>query len=183
MISIFAAMNGSILSGSRVPYAMARDGYFFRSLATVDPRYRTPSASILLLGVWSSAILLTGRYDDLYTLVIFPSWILYGMTAASVIVLRRKRPDLDRPYRVLGTLGAAIVRFRGYAAALFDIAELTRESGIGLVLIDWEFPSISIGKAKLRNREGWTGGCGSRGCSRRKWYKVDIFVLKTERTY
>ena len=58
MISIFAALNGSILSGSRVPYAMARDGYFFRHIGIVHPTFRTPSASILLLGVWSSLICL-----------------------------------------------------------------------------------------------------------------------------
>src|SRR5271165_5074175 len=102
MISIFAALNGSILSGSRVPYAMARDGYFFHILSRVNPTFRTPGPSIVLLGVWSSLILLSGQYKQLYTLVIFPSWILYGMTAASVIVLRIRRPDLNRPYRVLG---------------------------------------------------------------------------------
>ena len=83
MISIFAALNGSILSGSRVPYAMARDGLFFQSISRVNPRFRTPGASILLLGVWSSLLLLSGQYQQLYTLVIFPSWILYGMAVGS----------------------------------------------------------------------------------------------------
>ena len=102
MISIFAALNGSILSGSRVPYAMARDGLFFRRVAFVHPVYRTPSVSILAVSAWAALLLLSGRYEQLYTLVIFASWILYAMTAASVIVLRRKRPDLQRPYKVLG---------------------------------------------------------------------------------
>jgi APA family basic amino acid/polyamine antiporter len=136
MISIFAAMNGSILSGSRVPYAMARDGYFFRPLSTVHPKYRTPSAAILLLGVWSSVVLLTGQYDQLYTLVIFPSWILYGMTAASVIVLRRKQPDLPRPYRVWGYPVVPILFVCVAAALLYSTLQSSpRESGIGLVLI------------------------------------------------
>ena len=102
MISIFAALNGSILSGSRVPYALAKDGLFFRACAKVHPTYSTPSNSILLLSVWSSVLVLTGRYEELYTLVIFPSWILYAMATASVIVLRRTRPDLPRPYKTIG---------------------------------------------------------------------------------
>jgi APA family basic amino acid/polyamine antiporter len=136
MISIFAALNGSILSGSRVPYAMARDGYFFRALSRVHPRFYTPGNSIALLGLWSSLLLLSGQYSQLYTLVIFPSWILYGMTAASVIVLRYKRPDLERPYRVLG-YPVVPVLFVGVALALVysTLRASPRESGIGLVLI------------------------------------------------
>src|SRR5437588_7947915 len=102
MISIFAALNGSILSGSRVPYAAARDGYFFRAIGTVYPRYATPSVSILALSGWAALLVLSGRYEQLFTYVIFASWILYGMTTAAVIVLRNKRPDLPRPYRTLG---------------------------------------------------------------------------------
>ena len=102
LISIFAALNGSILSGSRVPYAMARDGLFFRAAAVVDPKFRTPGYAMLLLCVWSSVVVLSGWFDDLYNFVIFGSWILYLMTAVSVIVLRRKQPNLPRPYRVIG---------------------------------------------------------------------------------
>jgi basic amino acid/polyamine antiporter, APA family len=136
MISIFAALNGSILSGSRVPYAMARDGYFFKSLSTVHPKYRTPSSAILLLGVWSSVVLLSGQYDQLYTLVIFPSWILYGMTAASVIVLRIKRPDLERPYRVIGyPVVPVLFVFVAVALLYSTLRSSPRESGIGLAII------------------------------------------------
>src|SRR4029453_1690816 len=99
---IFAALNGSILSGSRVPYALAKDGLFFRTCAVVHPKFGSPSNSILLLSLWSAVLVLTGRYEELYTLVIFPSWILYAMATASVIVLRYKRPDLPRPYKTIG---------------------------------------------------------------------------------
>jgi basic amino acid/polyamine antiporter, APA family len=103
MISIFAALNGSILTGSRVPYAAARDGLFFLSVARVDPRFHTPGISILALSLWASAlILISGGYKELFTYVIFASWILYGMATAAVIVLRKKRPDLPRPYRTIG---------------------------------------------------------------------------------
>jgi len=102
MISMFAAINGSILTGSRVPYAAARDGYFFRPMARVDPQYRTPRVSIGVLGVWSALLVFTGGFQQLFTYVIFASWIFYGMTTAAVIVLRKKRPDLPRPYRTVG---------------------------------------------------------------------------------
>ena len=102
LISIFAALNGSILSGARIPYAMARDGLFFRYAAAVHPKFRTPGHAMIMLCLWSCIVVLSGWYDDLYNFVIFGSWILYAMTAVSVFVLRRKRPDLKRPYRVIG---------------------------------------------------------------------------------
>jgi APA family basic amino acid/polyamine antiporter len=136
MISIFAALNGSILSGSRVPYAMARDGYFFRHIGSVHPTFRTPSASILLLGLWSSLFVLSGHYNDLYNTVIFPSWILYGMTAAAVIVLRYKRPDLPRPYRTWGYPWVPLA-FVGVTILLLyqTFVSSPRAAGIGLVVI------------------------------------------------
>ncbi|MCC6292670.1 MAG: amino acid permease [Bryobacterales bacterium] len=136
MISIFAALNGSILSGSRVPYAMACDGLFFRKAATVHSEYRTPSVSILLLSSWSALLVLSGRYDQLFTYVIFASWILYAMATASVIVLRRKRPDLPRPYRTLGypVVPVLFVLVAG-ALILSTLRDSPRESMLGLVLI------------------------------------------------
>lgn len=122
MISIFAALNGSILSGARVPYAAARDGLFFRSAAKVHPVFQTPGVSILILTGWSSLLVLSGKYDDLFNFVIFGSWILYAMATASVFVLRRKRPDLERPYRTFGypvvpalfLVGAAVLEVRTF---------------------------------------------------------------------
>ena len=136
LISIFAALNGSILSGSRVPYAMARNGYFFASIARIHPRFGTPGASILLLGVWSALLLLSGQFRELYTLVIFPSWILYGMTAAAVIVLRVKKPAMPRPYRVLGYPVVPALFVLVAAALLYStLLSSPRESAIGLALI------------------------------------------------
>ncbi len=102
LISILAALNGSILTGARVPYAMARDGLFFRTAAVVHPRFHTPGHAVILLCLWSSVVVLSGWFDDLYNFVIFGSWILYLMTALSVVVLRVKQPNLPRPYRVVG---------------------------------------------------------------------------------
>lgn len=136
MISIFAALNGSILSGSRVPYAAARDGLFFSPFKNVHPERHTPGFSILALSIWSSVLVLSGRYDQLLTMVIFPSWILYGMATASVIVLRRKRPDLKRPYR---TVGYPLVPLLFVLVAILllgiTLRNSPRESGLGLVII------------------------------------------------
>jgi basic amino acid/polyamine antiporter, APA family len=158
MISIFAALNGSILSGSRVSYAMARDGLFFKAMRRVHPAFRTPGPSIVLLGLWSSMILLSGQYKQLYTLVIFPSWILYGMTAASVIVLRIRRPDLNRPYRVLGYPVVPALFVMVAAALLYStLLSSPRESGIGLVLIIAGLPFYFFWKRRrLAGKEGLT---------------------------
>lgn len=136
MISIFAALNGSILTGSRVPFAMARDGLFFTAIGEVHPVRHTPGNSIFWLSVWSAVLVLSGRYDQLFTYVIFASWILYGMAAASVIVLRRKRPDMPRPYKTLGYPVVPIV-FVLVAALLiyFTLRDAPRESLMGLGLI------------------------------------------------
>jgi basic amino acid/polyamine antiporter, APA family len=136
MISIFAALNGSILSGSRVPYAAARDGYFFRAIARVDEKHRTPGVSILALCAWSALLVLSGTYRQLFTYVIFSSWILYGMATAAVIILRVKRPELNRPYRTLGYPVVPILFV--LVAAVFIISTLwdsPRESLMGIALI------------------------------------------------
>ena len=150
MISIFAALNGSILSGARVPYAMARDGLFFRRMSHINPYFRTPGACIVLLGVVSSIILLSGRYDELATLVNFPSWIFYGMTAASVIVLRVKRPEMNRPFRVPGyPLVPIFIVLVAIALLYSTLLNSPRESGIGLVLIIAGLPFYFFWKRRL----------------------------------
>jgi len=142
MISIFAALNGSILSGSRVPFAMAHDGLFFRSIARVHPVHRTPSASIMALCGWASILVLSGRYDQLYTYVIFASVILYGMATAAVIVLRLKRPEMARPYRTWGYPFVPILFVVAIACLVVStLYKSPRESmmGIGLVTLGVPF--------------------------------------------
>ncbi len=136
MISIFAALNGSILTGARVPYAAARDGLFFRSAARVHPAFHTPGVSILMLSAWSAVLVLSGKYEELFDFVIFGSWILYAMATASVFVLRRKRPDLPRPYRTIGYPLVPLLFLAG--ATVLEISTLwtkPRESIAGIVLI------------------------------------------------
>lgn len=142
MISMFAAINGSILSGSRVPYAMARDRLFFRSLGSVHANYHTPAASILALSGWAAVLVLSGRYEQLFTYVIFASWILYALSAASVIVLRRKRPEMHRPYRTVGYPVVPILFVLVAVTLLVNtFIESPRESilGLGLILLGIPF--------------------------------------------
>jgi APA family basic amino acid/polyamine antiporter len=136
MISIFAALNGSILTGARVPYAAARDGLFFHSAARVHPSFHTPGISILMLTAWSSILVLSGKYDELFDFVIFGSWILYAMATASVFVLRRTRPDLPRPYKTFGYPVVPLLFLAG--ATVLEVSTLLtkpRESIAGIILI------------------------------------------------
>lgn len=153
MISIFAALNGSILSGSRVPYAMARDGYFFRRFGAVHERHAAPGFSILALSAWSCVLVLSGRYDQLVTLVIFPSWILYGMAAAAVIVLRRKMPEARRPYRAVGypLIPLLFVAVAGFLTVQ-TLVNSARESLLGLGLIVCGLPFYLFWNRQVRRR-------------------------------
>ena len=150
LISMFAALNGSLLSGSRIPYALARDGLFFRRFAAVSPKHLTPGFSVLALSAWSAVLVLSGRYDQLLTMVIFPSWILYGMSAAAVIVLRRKRPDLPRPYKTVGYPLVPLL-FVAAAAALLaaTLQKSPRESFLGLTVIAAGIPFYWYWSRKL----------------------------------
>jgi len=82
-----------------------------------QPEYHTPGVSILTLSAWASVLVLSGKYDDLFSLVIFASWILYGMTAAAVLVLRKKRPDLVRPYHTAGYPFVPVLFYSGRVCA------------------------------------------------------------------
>ena len=102
MISTFATLNGSILAGSRIPYAQARDGLFPQALAGLHPRFRTPAASILAQACIAGLFALSGTYESLYTKVIFSEWLFYALVTVSIFILRRREPNLVRPYRTSG---------------------------------------------------------------------------------
>lgn len=99
-ISIFGAVNGIILTSSRVYYAMAKDGLFFQKLAEVHPRFRTPAFAVISGSVWAAILAATGTFEQLFTYTVFTGWIFYGIAAASIFVYRRKRSDQPRPYSV-----------------------------------------------------------------------------------
>ncbi len=102
LVSIVGALNGNILSGPRVFYAMAREGLFFRRVAYLHPKFLVPTVSILATGLWAAVLTLVGSFERLFSYVMFISWIFFALGAGAVFVLRHKRPLLDRPYRVKG---------------------------------------------------------------------------------
>ena len=102
LFSILGAANQNMLTSPRVYFAMARDGMFFKKIAECHPKFLTPHISIVAITVWAILLTLTGTFNQLFTYVIFGEWIFFGMTVASVIVLRKKRPDLERPYKTWG---------------------------------------------------------------------------------
>jgi APA family basic amino acid/polyamine antiporter len=102
LISIFSATNGLMLTAPRLFYSMARDGVFFRGLATVDARFGTPMIAILVIAAWSAVLAVTGTFAQLLTYVVFTGWIFYGLGGLAVIVLRKRLPDAPRPFRVPG---------------------------------------------------------------------------------
>ena len=101
-ISCFSAAAACTLSGSRVYLAMAQDGVFFRRMAVIHPKWRTPAFSLIGQGVWAAVLTMSGRYDQLYTYVIFGMVLSYTLTVIGLFVLRWKRPDVPRPYRCTG---------------------------------------------------------------------------------
>jgi len=102
VISTFGCVNGMILTGPRVYYAMAKDNLFFRKVSSVHPRFKTPGFSIFVQAVWSCLLVFSGTYEQLFTYVVFAALLFYLVAAASVFTLRRKFPHLERPYKVWG---------------------------------------------------------------------------------
>ena len=102
-ISMLVTLNGTIMSGARVPFAVARDGYFFRALAQVHPRFHTPSVAIFVQAVFSILLLLLGgSFRQLFSLAIFAEWLFYMIAGSTVFVFRWREPQAARPYRMWG---------------------------------------------------------------------------------
>ena len=102
-LSMLVTLNGTTMSGARVPYAMARDRYFFRALAEVHPRFHTPSVAIIVQAILSiTLLLLGGNFRQLFSLAIFAEWLFYMIAGSTVIVFRRREPNAERPYRMWG---------------------------------------------------------------------------------
>jgi APA family basic amino acid/polyamine antiporter len=101
-LSCFGAMASCVLSGSRVYYAMAKDGVFFERMAEVHPKWRTPAFALIGQSLWAAVLTVSGRYDKLYTYVMFGMVLSYTLTVIGLFVLRRKRPNAPRPYRCAG---------------------------------------------------------------------------------
>jgi basic amino acid/polyamine antiporter, APA family len=140
LLSTIGVLNGSILTGARIPYAMARDGMFFACFARLGERSAVPVAAILLQGFWASLLVVSATFDQLTDCVIFASMIFYAATTAAVFVLRKKMPDAPRPYK---TLGYPVVPILFVAVALWLLINTLRTNpvesaaGLGLIALGW----------------------------------------------
>lgn len=154
IISTLGSLNGSILSAPRVYYAMAKDGAFFRWCARVHPCFHTPHLALLLQGAWAIVLVAWGTYEQLFTYVVFAAWIFYALTAFAVIVLRRKLPDLKRPYRVWAYPWVPLGFTLGSVWFLLNmLAEKPLESGIGCAMVAVGIPVYVIWKRRAPTRE------------------------------
>jgi basic amino acid/polyamine antiporter, APA family len=102
LLSIVGALNGSVLTAARIPFAQAQDGLFFARFGKVHPRFQTPACAITWGGVWAAILVLSGSYETLYSYSMVAAWVFYAMTVAAVFVLRRKLPAVERPYKMWG---------------------------------------------------------------------------------
>jgi APA family basic amino acid/polyamine antiporter len=139
---------------------MARDGLFFRKIAEAHPRFLTPHLAIIALGVWALVLtLLLETFQALFTYVVFGQWIFFGLTVGAVIVLRRKRPDLPRPYR---TLGYPVTPVIFILAALYisvnSLISQFKETVFGLGIILLGVPAYFYWRSRTPTAEGRTPG-------------------------
>lgn len=132
-ISAISAMNGSMLTGARVPYAVASDGLAPRALASVAAGARVPVVSVLVQGVLGCIYVLSGKFDDLTDAVVFASWLFYALNAGTVLLLREREPDRERTFRVPGFPVVPVI-FMGLALLLLVNAIWTapKASALGL---------------------------------------------------
>lgn len=153
VVSALGALNGSILSNARVPFAMARDGLFFSRLSHLSPRTRVPVACLGLQAFWASVLALSGTFDQLTDCLLFASWIFYGLVCSSVFVLRYRLPNLERPYR---TIGYPIVPLVFLLVAFWLIVNtfMTKrvESVAGIVLMAAGLPLYAYFKLRTSTR-------------------------------
>lgn len=147
VFSALGAMNGSIMTGARVPYAMARDGLFFKKLANVNQATLVPMASIIVQGIVSMILALSGTFDQLTNYVVFSAWIFYAMVTGVVFVLRKRLPDANRSYKTLGYPFVPIIFIILASLLLLNtVIESPYESLVGLSFICLGVPFYFIFK-------------------------------------
>jgi basic amino acid/polyamine antiporter, APA family len=151
LLSSWGSLQTSILGTARIPYAMARDGVFFQSLARVSKGTRVPVIALIVQAVWAGVLALSGTFDQLTDLAIFAFWLFYGMVTAAVFVFRRTEPDAPRPYRTWGypVVPALFVLVTIYLI-IFTIKNAPLQSLLGLAIIAAGLPVYWYFNAKNR---------------------------------
>jgi APA family basic amino acid/polyamine antiporter len=135
-LSALGALHVVVLTGARIPYAMARDGVFFQFAKRLHPSFRTPSGALIFLGTLAALLALSGTYEELYSLFVFAVWIFFALTAIALFRLRKKDPNLSRPYRAWGYPWTPLI-FLSAAVALTVNLWMVRpvRSSLGLAVI------------------------------------------------
>src|SRR6202043_724178 len=135
-VSAFGALHVVVMTGARIPFAMARDGVFFSFAKRIQPSFHTPSGALIFLGCVAALLALTGTYEELYSLFVFAVWIFFALTAIALVRLRKIEPGLPRPYRAWGYPWTPLI-FLFAAIALTVNLWLVRpvRSSLGLVVI------------------------------------------------
>jgi len=145
-LSIFVTLNGTVMSGARIPFAAARDRLFFPRFGEVHPRFKSPAYSLVVQGLLSSVLLLLlGRFQQLFELAVFAEWLFYMLTATTVFVYRRRHPEMARPYRVWGypvlpavfVVSAGVVLVSSFAGNLKGSLIGSGLILLGLPLYEW----------------------------------------------
>jgi APA family basic amino acid/polyamine antiporter len=151
-LSIFVTLNGTVMSGARIPFAAARDRLFFPQFAHIHPRFQSPSTSLVVQGLLSTVLLLfLSKFQQHFELAVFAEWLFYMLTTTTVFYYRRRRPDLPRPYRVWGYPALpAIFVVSAAAVLIWSFAGNLEGSLIGTVLILAGLPVLWI----VRKRYG-----------------------------
>lgn len=135
-VSILGALNAVTMLGPRIYYAMARDGIFFKSLARVHPTFGTPANAIVLQGLWACLLIVTGTFGALFTYVSVIITLFSALTVGSVVVLRWKRPDLKRPYRVKGYPAVPLLFIAAHLWIVWgSLTEKPLDSLLGLIIV------------------------------------------------
>jgi APA family basic amino acid/polyamine antiporter len=136
-ISMLVGLNGTIMSGARIPFAVARDKYFFSALANVHPRFHTPSIAIIVQAILAITLLLVGgSFRQLFSITIFSEWLFYMIAGSTIFIFRRREPNADRPYRVWGYPWVPILFVLASAILLyFTFTDNVRNSALGVAVI------------------------------------------------
>lgn len=151
IVSVFGSLNGSILVGPRVYFAMAKDGLFFQKVANVHPRFRTPGFSILIQAVWASLLTLLGTFEQILTFAMFIAIAFWIAATAAVFTLRKKRPDLPRPYKTWGyPVVPAIFIIASTGILLNTLIEKPVEALAGILLTVLGIPAYFYWKQHLK---------------------------------
>ena len=138
LVSMFSAANAVVLTASRVYFAMAQDGVFFKRMGSIHPQWKTPAFAIVASCVWAAILAVSGTFEQLLTYVVFTGWAFYALGAASIFYYRRRAPDAPRPFRVPGYPWTPLLFILTAAAIVLNTVFLQPVQtviGIGLVLL------------------------------------------------